>query len=233
MKHLFFDLDHTLTPSRQVGGAEMLQLLQVLGNDYDLIVVSGSTNQQIMKQLPEINAYLLGQNGNHAQDKQGNELWMNSLIQIEKNLIIEHIESLKPLIKHPIPNHNDLVEDRGSQISFSIYGHNAHPEEKAKIDPYKTLRKSYIDVNPFVSDTLEVFMGGSTCFDYVKKGFHKGNNVRRLITDSEWNLEECIYFGDALMPGGNDETVVGVIPTVAVDNENHTYDILKNNYLRN
>ena len=46
----------------------------------------------------------------------------------------------------------------------------------------------------------------------------------------DWDINECIYFGDSLFPGGNDETVIGIIDTVAVQNHRHTHDILKENF---
>ena len=46
--------------------------------------------------------------------------------------------------------------------------------------------------------------------DYFKKGKNKFN-INRLIDLKGWEKEECLFFGDALFPGGNDETVNGVI----------------------
>ena len=37
----------------------------------------------------------------------------------------------------------------------------------------------------------------------------------RIVAQSH---RESIYFGDMLFPGGNDESVIGVIKTVSVDN---------------
>jgi hydroxymethylpyrimidine pyrophosphatase-like HAD family hydrolase len=78
-----------------------------------------------------------------------------------------------------------------------------------------------------VSERIDVKIGGTTCYDYFKKGHHKGSNVRALIEHKGWDASECVYFGDKLMPGGNDETVIGVIDTIAVTNHRETYDKLK------
>jgi hypothetical protein len=42
----------------------------------------------------------------------------------------------------------------------------------------------------------------------------------------QWQKEDCLYIGDALFPGGNDETVVGVIPTQLVKDYHATYTYL-------
>ena len=39
----------------------------------------------------------------------------------------------------------------------------------------------------------------------------------------KWNKDECVYYGDALIPGGNDESVIGVIETIPVVNHRDTY----------
>lgn len=224
-KYLFFDLDGTLTPSRQEIKPEMAEFLPTLGRT--IIVVSGSKNSQLRKQIGDLPVYLLGQNGNQAIDQSGKILWENILSPEEKIVVQTHIDTLLPQLDYRIPNRDDLIEDRGSQISFSIYGHNAPPEEKKKCDGDFKRRKSLIQAFPFLGEGMEVQIGGSTCFDYFKKGLNKGTNTKRLIEMMGWNINECVYFGDALFLGGNDETVVGVIDTVEVTNEDDTLKKLK------
>jgi len=57
-------------------------------------------------------------------------------------------------------------------------------------------------------------------------GKNKGYNVRQFIEKMAWDPDQSIYIGDALFPGGNDETVIGVIPTKAVKDYRETYDYL-------
>lgn len=127
-KYLFFDLDGTLTPSRQKIREEMAKILPTLGRT--IIVVSGSKNSQIRTQIGDLSVYSLGQNGNQAFDPYGNLLWENTLLTEDKRAVEKHIGLIRPKLTYAIPDENDLIEDRGSQISFSIYGHNAPPEEK-------------------------------------------------------------------------------------------------------
>lgn len=228
-KYLFFDLDGTLTPSRQKIKQEMSEILPKLGRT--IIVVSGSKNSQIREQISDLSVYSLGQNGNQAMDTSGNLLWENILSVEEKRAVMDHIKLIRPKLTHAIPNEDDLIEDRGSQVSFSIYGHNAPPEEKRSCDGDFKKRRYLLSQYPFISDTMEVQIGGSTCLDYFKKGLNKGTNVKRLIDTMGWNKEECVYFGDALFPGGNDETVVGVIDTVEVTNEVDAVNKLRRYFL--
>jgi phosphomannomutase len=228
-KYLFFDLDGTLTPSRQAIKPEMARLLPTLNRT--IIVVSGSQNSQIRKQVGEMKIFSLGQNGNQALDDSGNFLWDNVLEPEDKRAVEEHICLIRPLLTHHIPDEQDLIEDRGSQIAFSIYGHNAPPAEKKACDGDFKKRRELLLKHPFISDTMEVQIGGSTCFDYFKKGSNKGTNAKRLIETMGWDKNECVYFGDALFPGGNDETVVGIMDTNMVRDEEDTVKKLREYFL--
>lgn len=224
-KHLFFDMDGTITPSRSKISPEMKGLLGSLPQT--IAVTSGSHNKQMAYQTDNLPIIRMGQNGNHVIDLDGTELWFDKLTDAEKEEVMAHTTKIWALCDHKVPDLNDIIEDRGSQISLSIYGHNADPVEKRAYDGDFKKRIALLEQVPFVSDTVEVKLGGSTCLDYFRKGRNKGYNINRLITQKGWNKDECLFFGDALFPGGNDETVVGIIETVAVANPEDTYNKLQ------
>lgn len=229
-KHFFFDLDGTLARTRQNVEDEMLDILKKLSLTRDVSIISGSRAHFISKRMPKEKRgaiYIMGQNGNTTLDPEENVLWVNSLSAEEKKEIHDHIELLR---KHTIIDGVDLdnqVEDRDSQISYSFLGHDADLVRKESWDKDRNKRRKILEEVPFVSDKVDVYIGGTTCFDYNLKGSDKGLNIKRLMEEKSWDRERAIYFGDALVPGGNDETVIGVIPHFLVQDENHTLEILK------
>lgn len=223
-RHFFFDLDNTLTRSKSPIEEQHREQLAAL--QQDVIVISGAHHAQISKQLNYLAIIRMGQNGNHSFDRLGKELWKDTLSKHEEQSILDHIKSLRPFIPHSIPDENDLVDHRGCQISFSILGHNRKVESKEACDPGQEIRQKLLSEIPLLSDTVEVRIAGTTCFDYFARGKNKGFNVMRLIQHYGWNPLECLYFGDALYPGGNDETVIGVIDTQPVNDYKHTYRLL-------
>ncbi len=219
-KHLFFDMDGTVSLTRNKITPEMKGVLPAfLDTGIDIIIISGSHNEQMEYQMDGLPILKMGQNGNHAVHPDEGELWCEVLTPEQKNKIIKHTEAIWAECTHTVPDENDLLEDRGSQISFSLYGHNADVHEKKAFDGDFKKRKALLEKIPFECDQTEVKIGGSTTFDYIKKGHNKGFNIEKLITHYNWKKEECLFFGDALFLGGNDETVVGVIETVAVKDE--------------
>jgi phosphomannomutase len=219
--HLFFDLDNTLTRSRSSITKKMLQRLEAL--PADVVVISGASAEQIQKQLDGLECFVMGQNGNHAVFG-GEDLWHDVLKPDKVIEIMDHISSLERT--WDVPDETDLLENRGCQISYSIYGHHAPVEEKEMFDPDQKKRIALLEAHPLVSDSVEVKIAGTTTLDYTRKGRNKGYHIARLIEHLGWKKEECLYFGDMLFPGGNDETVIGVIDTEAVKDPADTYDKL-------
>ena len=234
-KHVFFDLDNTLMMSRTEMAATDRPLFKELCDKKDVIVVSGAEESQIKTQIPDsIGAkyFVLGQTGNHAVDTSGNTLWQESFTDQQTAEIIDFIETLKREFNLQVKDPGDLVENRGAQISYSPIGHHEALQKKYDFDPGANLRKKKIaehqeDIARLHTLGVDVVPGGTTCFDFFLRGKNKGFNVARLIEAKGWKKEESVYVGDALFPGGNDETVIGVIPTHAVKNPTETFEYVK------
>ena len=228
-KHLFFDLDKTIAPSRQPILPEMYGLLDSL--EQDIIIVSGQNRDKIQWQTNELSAIRLGQNGNEAHDVDGTLLWDEPLSENEKEEINNHIESI--ISKYDLKLNEDWnpIEDRGCQITFSPVGNTAPIELKQTYDPDAKKRLQMIAEVPLKSDNVVVKIGGTTSLDYIPKTRHKGTNVAKLIALKGWDKDDCVYYGDGLYPGGNDEAVIGVIETIPVENELDTFDKLNVIYM--
>ncbi len=224
-KHLFFDLDDTVTLSRSAIDTDMHALMSSL--PYDLIIISGAHSSQIRKQIGDLPVYVLGQNGNEVFSPSGESLWSEHLSDVAVIDITEHIARVRSCTTHSVVSEDDLVEHRGSQISYSLIGHNEQIDKKKAFDPDRNIRATLLEREPLISEHVEVKIGGTTCLDYFMKGRHKGYNVARLIEHMGWNKEDAVYYGDALVPGGNDEAVIGVIDTIPVENHRDTYEKLR------
>lgn len=220
-RHLFFDLDKTVAPPRQPMLPQMHDLLSSFS--CDIVIVSGQEVDKIKWQSNELDAIRLGQNGNHATESDGTLLWHFPLEDSHREEILAHIKELMNVIEHEINHDWQPIEDRGAQITFSPIGNTAPVEVKKVYDPDCKKRNDLLAQVPFVSDELIVKIGGSTSLDYIHKDRHKGTNVQKLIDHKGWDKSDCIYFGDGLYPGGNDEAVIGVIETILVDDHHDTY----------
>lgn len=227
--HIFLDMDGTVTRSRSLIENDMKELLKTLMSlGKDVLIVTGQGVPAIKTQVG-VGTYFMGQNGNHVlRVEDSKELWREELSESERQAVLNHIASLpKELVKDP----SDLVEDRGSQISYSILGHHEEVSLKEKYDKGGAKRRALIEKVPFISDTLEVKIAGTTSLDYIRKNANKGTNIDRLIRELSWDRNDSVYVGDSLFPGGNDEAVIGVIDTVPVADHKEAYEYLRSNLL--
>jgi HAD superfamily hydrolase (TIGR01484 family) len=205
----FLDMDGTICESKQPITKEVKKALHKLKSD--IVIISGASKKQMRKQLGKnITKYILGQSGA--------EYFKLKLTAKDKADVYAHLAKIKRYFPHYFKDENDLIEDRGSQITLSFIGHNADIEKKRVFDRGGLWRQGVLNTIPFKSELLEVRVAGTTCLDYTNKGFTKGQSILKFIIQKDWNRDECIYFGDALFKGGNDESVKGIIKTVEVEN---------------
>src|SRR3989338_8513141 len=118
-KHVFFDLDGTLTRSRTLMTDPHQELFRELCRKKDVVVVTGGQISQIKKQIPpsfDGEYFALSQSGNHAIAKNGEVLWSERFTPEQKAAILRLAQIIHDEIRLPVKDENDLVEDRGSQI---------------------------------------------------------------------------------------------------------------------
>jgi hydroxymethylpyrimidine pyrophosphatase-like HAD family hydrolase len=97
-----------------------------------------------------------------------------------------------------------MIEDRGSQITFSGLGQQAPLEEKEKWDPDFGKRKSVKVLLDKLIPEFSVRLGGATSIDITKHGIDKAYGIRKLRDVLGIGIKEMIFIGDAVFPGGND-----------------------------
>ena len=207
-----FDMDGTLTPSRGIISVAMGEALEELVRWRKVIIISGADSSQVEKQLSieddfwevGLNIVKMSQNGNVCEDID-NVMWCRKLDTYSRMEIFSHINSVLKKFPIRVDDIEDLVEDRGAQVSFSLVGHNASSEKKSAFDPGGHLRRQVLQFVPFNVPGLTVRVGGTTCLDYIAEDGTKAHNLQRLLNPDE--LADATYVGDQLYPGGNDNDV--------------------------
>lgn len=234
-RHIFFDLDSTLTPSRAPMHPKHAVLFKQLCDTRDVVVVTGGAEEQIRKQIPDVapeNYFMLSQQGNYAVHKNGELLWHETVTpeqeQYARGFSKKLVETFLADENLPPVNPDDTFENRGSQLAASVLGFHAPNEKKYAADPDQSKRRTLLkrhgkEVSELRGLGMEVMPAGTTTFDFILLGKHKGHNIERLLRRMQWHKDDCIYVGDALFPGGNDESVIGVIDTYAVKTPEDTF----------
>jgi HAD superfamily hydrolase (TIGR01484 family) len=104
----------------------------------------------------------------------------------------------------------DILEDRGSQITFSALGQTAPLDAKMAWDPTGEKKNSLREAVAARIPDLEVRSGGSTSVDITHRGIDKAYGMRQLADATGIPLDDMLFVGDRLDPDGNDYPVLAM-----------------------
>jgi phosphomannomutase len=233
-KLIVFDLDGTLAESKSSLDGEMAALLKDLLGIVKVAVISGGDwpqfEKQVLAHLPQDaglgNLSLLPTCGTKFFQYQADwkKLYSEDFTADEKEKIISSLKQAVAEAGYKVEKvWGEAIEDRGSQITFSALGQQAPLDEKNKWDPDFAKRKKIKAILDPLIPEFSVQLGGSTSVDVTKPGIDKGYGIRKLRDVLGISLQEMIFIGDALFPGGNDYPAkeAGVV-SIAVRGPNET-----------
>ncbi|GAB3275567.1 HAD-IIB family hydrolase [Microbacterium sp. MEC084] len=237
-----FDLDDTLAPSKSPIDPRIGELLIALADRVEVAIISGGQivqfRTQVVERLPEApsetlsHIHLLPTCGTQYFRFQGDELVMlyaQDLTPDEKRRALTAVEEeAKRLGLWESQTWGDILEDRGSQITFSALGQAAPVDAKKAWDPTGERKSALRDAVALRVPDLEVRSGGSTSVDITRKGIDKAYGMRRLAEETGISLADMLFYGDRLDPDGNDFPVLamGEVECVSVEGWEDTADKL-------
>jgi phosphomannomutase len=214
-KLVVFDLDGTLAQSKASVDAEMAKLLGTLLDTVKVAVISGGDWPQFEKQvLSDLrddatlkNLSILPTCGTKffRYEQDWKKLYAEDFTREQKQKIIDSLnQAVDQSGLKAEKTWGETIEDRGSQITYSALGQRAPLEQKQKWDPDFSKRKKIKAIlDPLLAD-FSVRLGGSTSIDVTKPGIDKAYGIRKLRDILGIAIDEMIFVGDALFPGGND-----------------------------
>jgi phosphomannomutase len=212
---IIFDLDGTLAESKASIDAEMAALLARLLEVVKVAVISGGAWTQFQKQviscLPQDDRMkslsLLPTCGTkfYRYDGVWESLYSEDFGTEEKERIVSGLnKAIDQSGFRAVKHWGDLIEDRGSQITYSALGQEAPLGEKKQWDPDFKKREKIKESLKLLIPEFSVQLGGSTSIDVTRPGIDKGYGVRKLREVLGIAIEDMIFVGDAIFPGGND-----------------------------
>jgi HAD superfamily hydrolase (TIGR01484 family) len=214
-KLIVFDLDGTLAESKSALDAEMAARLHDLLGVVKVAVISGGDWPQFEKQLLShfphdhrlLNLSLLPACGTKFFQYTGEwkKLYSEDFTAGEKQKITSSLNKAVGKAGFKVEKFwGEVIEDRGSQITYSALGQQAPLEEKDKWDSDFAKRKKIKAILDTLIPGFSVRLGGATSIDVTKPGIDKAYGIRKLRDLLSISLKEMIYVGDALFVGGND-----------------------------
>lgn len=226
---IVFDLDGTLVETKSSVDDEMAGLFERLLAKKQVAVIGGAKFERFKKDLvdklnapPELfgNLFLFPTTASsfYRYDNGWKEIYSEEFSKEQKDKIMEAFEKAFKEINYirPEKTYGEIIEDKGSQITFSALGQDVVAEldgegiklkkkwrdenQELKLKLTRTLQKYLPD--------FEVRAAGYTSIDITRKGIDKEYGIRQIQKHLGVPIEDMLFVGDAFFPGGNDEAVL-------------------------
>jgi len=227
-----FDLDGTLAVTKSPISDVMAKRLADLLSSYDVCVISGGKFEQFETQVIDRLTLSPDQTSRlHIMPTSGTKYfrfdsashqWVaqysEDLSADERAQIIGVLTAgAKELGLWEDHSHGEIIEDRGSQITFSALGQEAPADLKYAWDPDGAKKEALREYAAQRLPDLEVHAGGTTSVDVTRAGVDKGFGMRKLMSVLGAEMGDILFFGDKLDEGGNDYPVKAMgIDSIAV-----------------
>ncbi len=123
---------------------------------------------------------------------------------------------------------DEIIENRGSQVTFSALGQKAGIEVKYAWDPDMKKREAIVAKCREKLPDFLYEIGGTTSINVAAPGMNKEFGMKHLFEELKVTKDEVLYFGDMTQPGGNDYPVVQLgVETITVRSHEDTLYALK------
>lgn len=209
-KHFIFDVDGTLTPSRQPIDPDFKQFFLAFCQHNSVSLVSGSdydkTLEQLGSEICNSVRYIFSCSGNSVRDNYTKTVETRQLdyilgLELRLNQLLHRSDFTLRTGNH--------IEYRPGGINFSIVGRNATHDQRKQYIAYDKLTRERETIARILNEEfpyLETTIGGETGVDIVAAGCNKAQ-----ITSYFSNDTALIFFGDSTAKGGNDYPLADVI----------------------
>ena len=226
-----FDVDGTLTPSRQTMNSDFQRWFLEFCYDNDVYLVTGSDYPKTLEQVGKS----ICESVERVYNCSGNDVWAAGTNIRTNNWTLpeDAHEWLAQELTSSIYNVRTGLhfEHRSGLVNFSIVGRNATTKQRSDYVAYDEYSGERIYIaNKFnlLFPSLQATVGGETGIDV----YPKGNDKSQILKDFS-NDDKIYFYGDKMEPGGNDYPLSKAIidtqlgSTIAVNDWKDTWRLLQ------
>lgn len=233
-----FDLDGTLAESKSPISDEMVEMLEKLLAVVQVCVITGGGEKQLRSQVAD---RLTTVKGLHLMPTCGTKY----LVRNKRHWAVQYSEDISTIDARNIfrtvqecaeelgfweqTSYGDIIECRGSQVTFSALGQEAPIDRKLAWDPDGSKKTALRNAVAEKLPNFEVRCGGTTSIDITRSGVDKAYGIRKLSMVTEIPANQMIFIGDRLDLDGNDYPVISTGATcIEVSNPEETLGVINN-----
>lgn len=211
-----FDLDNTLANSKRPMVPDMAERFGALTRRIDVAVITGGRYGLVVSQILDVlgeetdlsRLHLMPTSGTCYRRWDGAQwrtVFVHELTDDQRaraSTSLERRAREQGLWLDEV--WGERIEDRGSQVTFSVLGQEAPLEAKQAFDPSGEVKERLARAVASDLPDLKVHAGGYTSVDVSGKGIDKAYAVRELSELTGVEVGRIVFVGDRMTPGGND-----------------------------
>ena len=233
-----FDLDGTLTDAREYIDPQFKEFMHEFTEKYSCSICTGSdyakVESQLGKNLTERFDTLFLSSGNHVvQD--GKDVYKSkwSLSQEEYWFLMEQVKASDYFNK--VSDSVNSIETRIGCANFSVIGVGEFQLDRSTYSTWDKQHKERQQIAQAFNDLFghksSAVIGGSVSIDITQQGKDKAQIIQYFEAQ-----DTIHFFGDKIIPGGNDYTLAMAVNKLengnsyTVKNWQQTYEILKTQF---
>ena len=216
-----FDVDGTLTPSRQPMTKKFQEFFEQWALKNTFYLVTGSDLPKLQEQMNGMEIHSSG-----IFTCCGNEFWQSDpavhprhcdLIYENKFELPQHLQMFLTIVlnQSPYPHrYGNHIEDRGSMVNFSIVGRDCTQEQRDeffKWDNEHNERERIANIIKTKAKGIDAVIGGQISIDIYPTGNDKSQILDVIQQERLVEPDEYIFIGDRTEEGGNDYPVAQLL----------------------
>jgi len=207
--HYIFDVDGTLTPSRQKMDEDFSRFFLHFCTMNSVYLVTGSDKEKTLEQVGS----LIYKTCKRVYNCSGSDVYIGSrnVYRDTWTLPILARQFLKQCVEEEDFNirTGNHIEERPGMINYSLVGRNATMRDRKAFVDWEASngsRRRTADAFNIMFPELQATIGGETGIDIGPKGSDKSQILRDFIKE-----DKIVFFGDAIFEGGNDLSLAEAI----------------------
>tara|TARA_Y100000593_G_C4219564_1_gene291073 strand:- start:83 stop:883 length:801 start_codon:yes stop_codon:yes gene_type:complete len=217
-KIYIFDVDGTLTPSRQKMTEEFKDFFKEWALRNTFYLVTGSDLPKLQEQMDGMEIHSSGiftccgnefwQVDPAVHPKYADNIYSNKFKPADN--LIKYLEDTLDNSDYPIKA-GQHIEDRGSMLNFSMVGRKCTLQERKDYFEYDKLTGERESIAKYIRENwkdLDAVIGGQISIDIYPKGNDKSQILDIIKQDRLVEPSEYIFIGDRTEEGGNDYPLV-------------------------
>lgn len=237
-----FDFDGTLNESKVPIDAEMKELLTRLLEQKNVAIISGSGFDYFKLNILDVldcpagllkKLFLFPTSSTRFyrfEDGAWKQIYADEMTGEERQKIKDAFVKAYGDINYQDPARvfGEVIEDRGTQFTFSALGQQAPLELKKQWRATQDRRPELVQALEKYLPDFEIKMPGVTSIDITRKGIDKAYGIEQMRDHLGIPISAMVFIGDALYEGGNDHAVIRTgADTFAVTNPEDTKKLLR------